>query len=334
MSIQRIEERALTNPLFTPELDLPAGVSMRFGWVRAGSILVDLAYQRHLTKAVVDQLVRTFNPLAFGVIAVSERRDGSYACIDGQHRIEAVLERGGPDGDKIQVPAWIYRGLTVDQEAALFAMFNSLRNRPSPLEVFHAQLLAGDHDAVTIERVVRESGWEIAMPSHASQQGTIGAVGSLHRLHRSLGERGLREVLRLINDSLWHRTEDAARYWSLRTLGYFYQAYHDLPQYDRDRLLGLLNELSPSLLRNTAAILARQSAISVQAAMVVELVTRYNHRLPVSQQLPPYRTASTHNAEPKLPRARRPSDERKMLTPRVTRLTPPPARMLELQEVH
>lgn len=51
-------------------------------------------YQRTLNPQKVKRIVREFDPSKLGVLMISERPDGRYAVIDGQHRMTALREMG------------------------------------------------------------------------------------------------------------------------------------------------------------------------------------------------------------------------------------------------
>ena len=65
-------------------------------WLRISDIKIDIEVQRELQEAHVQNIIRKFDPTAFGRITVSKREDGFYYCTNGQHRLRA-LERMGFD---------------------------------------------------------------------------------------------------------------------------------------------------------------------------------------------------------------------------------------------
>lgn len=65
-------------------------------WIRISDIKIDIEVQRELQETHVQNIIRKFDPSAFGRITVSKREDGFYYCTNGQHRLRA-LERMGFD---------------------------------------------------------------------------------------------------------------------------------------------------------------------------------------------------------------------------------------------
>jgi hypothetical protein len=124
-------------------------------------IFADKRYQRPHDEQRVRKIADNFDPDLLGVIM---RADGTYAVMDGGHRIAAVTYLGW--GDQL-VPAQVFDGLTVQEEAHVFAQFNRERVRPDPLTLFRAQVLAGDERSKALDRAIRKSGIHLVnRPNH------------------------------------------------------------------------------------------------------------------------------------------------------------------------
>ena len=78
--------------------------------------IVTEQYQRILNMKNVAGIVKNFDPAKLGVLVVSHRADGTYAVLDGQHRL-AALRRLGYDAANCIV----LEGMTIRQEADYFA---------------------------------------------------------------------------------------------------------------------------------------------------------------------------------------------------------------------
>ncbi|MDY5220460.1 MAG: DUF6551 family protein, partial [Eubacteriales bacterium] len=70
------------------------------GEVRQQIQLIPLAcivteeYQRVMNMRNVAGIVKHFDPAKLGVLVVSHRKDGTYAVLDGQHRLTALRKLG------------------------------------------------------------------------------------------------------------------------------------------------------------------------------------------------------------------------------------------------
>src|SRR6516165_10109563 len=129
----------------------------RFAWLPVGK-LNSLRF-RPVRAGKVGRFVKKFDPDAIGVLYISQRRDGSYHVIDGNHRREAVHRMWGPEA---QVPCLIYTGLTDAQEHMLFVDYNEERTKPQPIHIFLAKV--GGHEPIATavaEIVTGKHGLEI-----------------------------------------------------------------------------------------------------------------------------------------------------------------------------
>lgn len=135
--------------------------------VRLGDVTVDLHVQRNTLQSRVEHIARNFDMEAFGVIVLSQRANGDYYVIDGAHRCGGGVKAEGED---LMVPALVYTGLTIEQEADMFLRLNDTRQIP-PLDKFKVRLVAGDVDARTINDLALAHGWTIGQ--------NIMAIGSI-----------------------------------------------------------------------------------------------------------------------------------------------------------
>lgn len=146
-------------------------------WLPAGEIAVDPAVQRSLNVAWASRIGRELDPDLMGVIHVSKRSNGRYYAIDGQHRLWGVKHVFGNNGTLVECK--VYEGLTKAQEAELFVGLNNFR-RPTIIDVFLKNVMAQDHDAMAIDKIVRFCGFRV---DRAKGDGVITAVGALYEVY-------------------------------------------------------------------------------------------------------------------------------------------------------
>ena len=121
-----IEELKATNPSDAQQTLLPneregipaKEVEQRIECVPLERIVAE-QYQRILNMKNVAGIVKNFDPAKLGVLVVSHRADGTYAVLDGQHRL-AALRRLGYDAANCIV----LEGMTIRQEADYFRRQN------------------------------------------------------------------------------------------------------------------------------------------------------------------------------------------------------------------
>lgn len=144
------EESGLPDPGEVPVLD----------WIDKSLIDADPLYQRPLDTNRVDGILRAFSWRSFGALVIVPAQDGRYHATDGQHRLEAAKRH-----PRVQfVPAVIVKADDVPAEASIFVEINKNRKNVTPLELFFAQLAAGDDGALAVQQVCQTAG--VRIPKH------------------------------------------------------------------------------------------------------------------------------------------------------------------------
>lgn len=163
-------------------------------WLDKNLIDVDPLYQRPLDEARVNKILSGFTWSSFGAVVVVPQEDGRYHVSDGQHRLAAAKLH-----PKVaHVPAVVVKVEDVPAEAAVFVQINKARKNVSPLELFFAQLAAGDADAVTVLQVCERAGVRIPKHPGSFKPSDCIAVNALHALVGQVGAMRAREYLQVL----------------------------------------------------------------------------------------------------------------------------------------
>lgn len=142
-------------------------------------ILVDSRYQRLLNDGKRLQIAADFNWVAFGVLSVNKRSDGSIWCIDGQHRLAAAKSRE----DVLTVPVSVFSiPDSVEEEALAFLALNTLRRPLTSKEKFRASLISGDLIASVAQELIQGAGRSIDSRSSESSVDCLTALMNVIRL--------------------------------------------------------------------------------------------------------------------------------------------------------
>lgn len=152
-----------------PSLPESAAKVGQYGWTELGphvptrelpvrSLQVDMTYQRDtLSEDKVLGIASRWNFGSAGVLTVSQRADGSYWVVDGNHRREAALRRG----DIARLSCKVVTGLTVPQEAELFRQLNMYRTNVNSYTKYRSALVAGDATVQACEEMLNRHGLKI-----------------------------------------------------------------------------------------------------------------------------------------------------------------------------
>jgi hypothetical protein len=159
-------------------------------------LLVDEGYQRGLSPkslALIRRIVRTWSWAKFRP-PVCARVDGRLHVIDGQHTATAAASHGGIPVIPVVVVA---APETVDRARAFIS--HATDRLPTTItQVHHAAVMAGDEDAVAIDRVCRAAGVDLVIyppPRSAYRPGQTVALNAIRRLVNRRGAMRARQIL-------------------------------------------------------------------------------------------------------------------------------------------
>ena len=162
-------------------------------------------YQRGVERKRVELIARDFNEYIVNEPKVSFR-NGRYYVMDGQHTIEGcILLNGGEDRP---ILCKVYTGLTMEQEALLFAEQNG---HSAPLSAgikLRAKVVGGDAPSKAFVAATNRVGLSLNYDSMQLSDYRISCVGTALKLYDQLGEEIYCEALRHIVEA-WEGRPDS-----------------------------------------------------------------------------------------------------------------------------
>jgi hypothetical protein len=247
--------------------------------LRPSEIKIDARFQRELDEKRAKRMAKALDPKRLGHPVVSIRNDGTHVCLDGQHRVKAMLIAG--NDDPILCDAW--DGLTLEEEAALFLLLQEERNPVRVFDKFKARIIAADPVALEIRTIVQSAGLRISKAQSATGIAAIQALESVHRRYANLG--------RVLN-VLKHWSDGDGTVYDRRLIRDVGFVLAMCPEIDLRRLAEKLSPHAPERIINR--ISRRQGTHDElprgEAALAVFLDI-YNYRLPASQRVRPKKAA-------------------------------------------
>lgn len=243
-------------------------------WIGVDKLVLDpVINTRPMRLSRVAQLAQDFDPDLVGVIHVSPRDKGTYAIIDGQHRVQAVRDALGSDQ---VVPCWVHKGIRTAKQASLFVGLNNSAKVP-PLYQFMGRVSANQPQAVAISEIIEEAG--LTLDANA-RDGTIRCVASLERVYSGFGDpvagaRALRLALRVVTQA-WGPTTSALGGSVVEGIGLVILRYGD--QIEIDSFISKLSSSkggAPALLGQARAAKDWRGG-TVARAVAGTAVTLYN----------------------------------------------------------
>lgn len=151
-------------------------------------LVVEESYQRDLNQRSVQlirKIVENWDWAHFKPPIVAET-DQYFLVIDGQHT--AIAAATHPDIQEI--PVLVMRGREAEARARAFVSQNRDRIALSTLQIFHAEFVAGDRDAVRLMKLVIANGGEIPRtpPPRGEEKPQRRAARSCRRRKTSSGQ--------------------------------------------------------------------------------------------------------------------------------------------------
>jgi len=176
------------------------------------SQIITGAYQRELMASRVAKIVSVFSPAKLGVLVVNKRTDGTYAVLDGQHRLAALRILGVPE-----VRCIVLMGLTPEEEADYFRSQNENSRSLTAYDLFNAGVCAKDVHFVTLKYLLDMYGFRV---SKTGGPRCIAAVDALSKVTQVFGFDALEHVLAIIA-ATWPTDATVVRREMLAGLGEF-----------------------------------------------------------------------------------------------------------------
>lgn len=201
-------------------------------------------YARPLSLRRMTKLISEFDRQALGVLLLSMRPDGTFACIDGQHRWEACKFKAVPTID-----ALVYIDLSLEDEARLYRKFGDYLKQ-TPLDKYHAALAEKVPDYLYIQRILSDRGLFVPIqPSDAAN--AVVAVEALLKVSRTYGPTVFESTIDLIHNA-WNGEHRAYRGHIIQGTAMFLARYATSPKYASNRLISRMTTQGMSTVERRA----------------------------------------------------------------------------------
>ncbi|RAI79702.1 hypothetical protein BFS35_011185 [Macrococcoides goetzii] len=248
---------------------------MRTSKLNVNTIKTDTTYQSPVNSTEVRKIVKNFNPKALTSIIVSQRTDGEYYVIDGQHRMSALKQMDIP-----MVEALIYTGLTRYDEAEMYAKINEIKAK-TPNALGKAKYQSGDLAATQIHNAVENAGLFIDYDSTNRELNHVRAYRALERVNKKYGAEHLEEtlvILKSVFDNYVHSFEAK----NIDGMAKFLFVYRD--DFDYKRLVKVVNRLGLAEF-NRLYTQNKPNCDTTANAFAITLLNVYNKKLKEEQKL-------------------------------------------------
>jgi len=222
----------------------------------------DMEYQRVCSTGRLGRMKPYSVDLALS-IAVNKRPDGTYWVMDGGHRLELARTAG-----EELIFADVFTFPSVELEALYFEVSNRNMKPPSALQRLKARIRGKDADALALERIVHEAGYELDERRGMLPTG-IQCASALEVIYRRSPEE-LADALALIRDT-WGTAHGATHEPLVIATSMFIRRF--VGRYDRKRFVGKLRQYDPDTLSHRAAQLQPLRRGNSTEKLLLEILT-------------------------------------------------------------
>lgn len=202
--------------------------------VPVSKMFADYTYQRPVNEKWLRSIVRNFDLSLANTITLSDRGDGQYAIIDGNHTANAIQICLGDD---YSVLCKVYIGLTVSNEADMFFKLNKQRKSVNIAEKIKAGIVAGEASSVRYIEYMEKHGFPYSFASHGNGFKCHAAI--LRHL-KSYNEDDVAQAMSICEEAT-RNTDEYCRVQYFFCASLICRAYND---YDRNRLVSTFRKIA------------------------------------------------------------------------------------------
>lgn len=258
------------------------GTPPRFAWIPLDNLVVDGRYQRSITRdgwTRIRAMARRFSWQKFGALLVTEAdKIGDHAVFDGQHRLEAAKLVEGIT----EVPCVIVDAPDLPSQARAFKGVNKDRAGVTRVNIFWADVAAGEPAAVAIKQLCDECGVTISRIGTGRQKPlhTV-AIAAIDHC-RKLDEGSLRRALKALVEAQGE-AENAFRAQTIKALTRLFAMNPD--KVDEGRLVRVLADMDLDDKIEEARAGAKTFGGKVEIVLQMLLTRAYNKNLGADRRL-------------------------------------------------
>lgn len=199
-------------------------------------------YQRDVNENRVAKIIANFNETVANEPKVSFR-DGKYYVFDGQHTIAARIAMNG--FEHLPILCKVYRGLSEQDEAFLFATQNGVCSAPTPGEKMRAWIFGGSTEALDFKQVTESTGVVLELTDTSCKNHLV-CLNTAFAMYKKLGSKMYSDALNIIINA-WDGEPESLKLEIIIAVCLFIRLYHN--EYDMDRLIWKLRAENPKLIR-------------------------------------------------------------------------------------
>lgn len=214
------------------------GHETKIQYLKPSQVKTDYAYQRVVPEREIKAILENWNYDLVNMPKVSQRIDGSYYVVDGQHTLAAwkIHENDMP------IKCKVFIGLSYDEEVELFIQQFGIAKNVYLSEKFRARFNRGDKEIVEMVNAVKAAGVEVSFTNNNKTNNKTAALGACKNGVKRLGPQKFTSALTILKDA-WGGEAQTLSAAFINGIVELYDTNEG--QFDRERLVNVLGKKSP-----------------------------------------------------------------------------------------
>lgn len=206
--------------------------------INSDMLTIPRKYQHQIHKRQVDAIVANFDERIANEPKVSFR-NGRYNVFDGQHTIKARVKRN--ENKPLDILCKVYYGMTLEDEAHLFAKQFGESHKLTGGEEIKALLVANDPKAIAFKDATESCGVYLDLEDSKGDH-HLTCIKTAYAAYLKIGEERYKEALGIIT-SAWDGAREALMVEPIKAMTEFVRIYHG--KYDYRHLVMCLRSVPP-----------------------------------------------------------------------------------------
>ena len=240
-----------------------------YATISAVKLVSSQNYQRSISKKQVEKISKEFDPFKVNPIKVAFR-DGKYYVFDGQHTLAVIIHLFGIN---TIVPVMIFKHVSHEIEALLFATQDDNKKKISTSDKLRALYISGDETVTLFKKICEDNGFICDFYSGGTKDHRVVSYSYLYdKVYTLHGKERLAQVLRIVGDA-WGRSAECTYSHVLKGVNCFIDYYDG--EFLESTLVGALRDTSASEIRNLGNADTTRKRDERYAA---QIVAKYNAR--------------------------------------------------------
>lgn len=236
---------------------------------------IDSDYQRFVNDKAVNRIVKEWDDRLVKPLKVSQREDGKYYVIDGQHTLSAWKIVHG----NVPIPCQVYTGLTRTEEKDLFVKQSGIVTRVTVAEKLRAEYNFDNEEITSMIDGAKLLGFTVAFGTQTTGNNIINAVDSLYKIYIRLGKDNYINVLTVVRNT-WNGEQKSLQKSILCGLAFIYDHFSD--RITNAKMIDALSRHAPDYFIREA----KERTGTLERRIAKVMIDSYNFRKQPSNRLP------------------------------------------------